>query len=256
MSDVQNFQELDRDGRVALWAQIADQIQEKIALGDLPPGAQLPTEFALAKQFQVNRHTARRALQALQENGMVRIEQGRGSFVREDRINYTIGIRTRFSDILGKQNKSSSNDILNAGTYPAPAEVADALKVSIGTPLFMLETLGLADGVPVTRAERWFPIDRFPGFIDKWRELESVTRTFEYFNVRDYLRLKTEVTARLPDAREARLLDLGRGKPVLITTYVNVDMDRNPIQYGETHFASDRIQLVFDSSNQPVNGRD
>ena len=81
-----------------LWRRIAGTLGEEIADGRLPPGAQMPTEMALAARFAVNRHTVRRAIDELSRAGLVTTEQGRGSFVSEDVLDYVVGPRTRFSE--------------------------------------------------------------------------------------------------------------------------------------------------------------
>ena len=80
---------LRQDG-VALWRQIADRLQHEIGAGIYPPGGRLPTEAELSQQFRVNRHTVRRALEELSRGGLVRVEQGRGSFVAEDVLEYAV----------------------------------------------------------------------------------------------------------------------------------------------------------------------
>ena len=69
-----------------LWRQIAQQIEKEIRDRTLHPGDKLPTEWELTERFGVNRHTIRRALSALAEAGVVRAEQGRGTFVQEGLI--------------------------------------------------------------------------------------------------------------------------------------------------------------------------
>lgn len=70
----------DRDG-LSRWARIERELREDIELGGLVPGSRLPSEHLLAERFGVNRHTVRRALSALQERGLIRVEQGKGTFV-------------------------------------------------------------------------------------------------------------------------------------------------------------------------------
>ena len=61
--------DLSRGSGVALWRQIASQIEEDIAARHFPPGGRLPTEQELATRFEVNRHTLRRAVAALEDKG-------------------------------------------------------------------------------------------------------------------------------------------------------------------------------------------
>ncbi|TJV16672.1 MAG: GntR family transcriptional regulator, partial [Mesorhizobium sp.] len=72
---------LERRSGVSLWRQIADQILHSIAVGDFAENAALPPEVALAERYGVNRHTVRSAIAALVQDGVLRAEQGRGTFV-------------------------------------------------------------------------------------------------------------------------------------------------------------------------------
>lgn len=100
-----------RHDGVALWRQIATTLQERIGAGTYPPGKQLPTEGELSRRFAVNRHTVRRALEELSRGGLIRIEQGRGSFVAEDVIDYAVQPRTRFSEWIRRHNKEPSGRV-------------------------------------------------------------------------------------------------------------------------------------------------
>ncbi|WP_308193279.1 GntR family transcriptional regulator [Nonomuraea sp. MG754425] len=63
---------------------IAARLRERIVRGDLAPGAGLPSEVELRRQFRVSRNTVRQALSVLEREGLVVAEQGRGRFVRRD----------------------------------------------------------------------------------------------------------------------------------------------------------------------------
>jgi DNA-binding GntR family transcriptional regulator len=64
--------------------QIANELRERITSGDLPPGARLPSITTLMQEYGVARNTARRALAILEEEGLIEIVHGWGSFVRKD----------------------------------------------------------------------------------------------------------------------------------------------------------------------------
>jgi GntR family transcriptional regulator len=64
--------------------QIANELRERITNGDLPAGARLPSITSLMQEYGVARNTARRALAILEDEGLIEIVHGWGSFVRED----------------------------------------------------------------------------------------------------------------------------------------------------------------------------
>jgi GntR family phosphonate transport system transcriptional regulator len=225
--------ELQRGKGVALWRQIQDWLEFRIKEGEMPPGSKLPTEQELAGIFGVNRHTVRRALTLLAEKDLIRTEQGSGSFVREQVIDYAVGARTRFHENLLRQERKPRGELVSSGVIPATTEVARALDE--------------ADGVRICLASAHFPQARFPGMDERYSETGSVTLALKYYGVMDYRRKSTQISSRLPTAREARLLRQAKTKPVLITESVNVDPREWPIEFCETKFASERVQFVIET---------
>lgn len=65
----------------SLYQIVIDSIVARIAAGDLLPGGMLPSETQLARDSGVSQGTARKALMMLEQHGIVRREQGRGTFV-------------------------------------------------------------------------------------------------------------------------------------------------------------------------------
>ena len=238
---------MERGRGIALWRQIEQQLMADIAGGLYPEGSRLPTEPELASRFAVNRHTLRRAIRALGDQGLVRVEQGRGTFVQENVVDYMIGRRTRFSEIISSQNRTPSGQLLRAFEVDATGVVAKALKLRQGTRCSCLETVSEVDSRPVNLATNYFPVKLFPNLIDVYAETGSITKTLERFGAGDYERRTTKITARLPDSEEAKLLRQPVNRPLLISESVNVDCDGAPIQYGIARFASDRIQLVVET---------
>jgi len=61
--------------------QLVGHLVDAIVRGDHPPGSRLPPEDKLSELAAVSRLTVREAIKVLQLKGVVRVEQGRGTFV-------------------------------------------------------------------------------------------------------------------------------------------------------------------------------
>jgi len=243
---------MERRSGVALWRQIADRMRQGIAAGTLGRDGRLPPETELSERFGVNRHTVRSAIASLCQEGVLRAEQGRGTFVeRRDRLSYPIARRTRFSAGLEGQAKERRSRLLDQAVEPAAQAVAQALGLDEGVPVLRLETLSEADGRPVSRATAWLDAKRFEGFAETYAAKRSITAALAAFGVADYLRRSTLVRARHADATDLETLKLSPGAIVLVTVAVNVDPDGRPIQYSETRFAADRVELSIQTEEQP-----
>lgn len=230
-----------------LWQHIADVIAEEIRDRVYAPGERLPTEPELALRFGVNRHTVRRAVGSLQDFGLLRIEQGRGTFVQEDIVDYPLSSRTRFSEIIERQAKTPSGTLLRSATIPADQTVSDALGVAPGAPVALIETIGKADNQPISLVGHHFSLEQFPDVLAAYEAEGKITQMLKRLGVDDYFRKSTTITARLPNSYEMRHLRVARMTPILCLEAINVDPQGMPVEYGLTRFSSSRVQIRIDT---------
>jgi GntR family phosphonate transport system transcriptional regulator len=237
---------VNRQDGVALWLQIVGKLQGDIASGGLKPGNRLPTEADLSARFGVNRHTVRRALEELSRDGLVRVEQGRGSFVAEDVLDYNVEARTRFSEWIRKHNKEPSGIVRQLREISADQRIAAGLGIRGGSRVVVLERLGFADDRPVSLARHYFPALRLKGMLQALQATPRITEALRSVGVDDYLRQQTRVTARLPTQTEADLLRTARNRPVLVTENVNVDRVGTIVEFALGCYPTPRVQIVFE----------
>ncbi len=240
---------IDRDSGVSVWRQIEQTLADEIRSGQWGEGARLPTEAELASRFRVNRHTVRRAVGGLADRGLVRVEQGRGIFVRENVLEYLIGRRTRFTENVRRVNRSPGGHALTLTRQRAERDVAEALGIRAGAQVVFLETVGEVDGRPVSFGAHRFPAKLFPRFEDAYRSAGSgsITQVMEAHGFGDYERAVTKVTARMPDATEAEVLQQPRTRPILFVESLNVAVDGTPLQISQVRHAADRFQMIFET---------
>lgn len=235
----------NRDAALPLWQQIEQALLREIRSGALAEGQRLPSAFELARHFDVNRHTVRRAIDSLEERGFLRTETGRGSFVQEHPYHYPIGRRTRFSRAMNDLNISSSYRFIEAHLQVPTRQVASALGLVSGEQVYRLVYSSHAEDRVVDHSEAYFPASRFPELPDTFRRELSVTRTLAEYGVDDYLRKHTTVMAKLPSAAVATLLGQSTRRPVLCVHSLNVDTQGRPVQFGITCFSGDWVQLTL-----------
>jgi len=232
---------------VALWRQVADQIEREVAGGRYEAGSRLPGENEIAELMGVNRHTVRRALAELSTRGLVHAARGSGTYVKAQRIAYPIGARTRFSEIIGASGRHAGGRLIANVYEPAPAHLARRLDLKPGTPLVRLDMLRHADRVPLCVATVWLPAARFADAARIYAARRSVTRTLAYFGVTDYRRASTRVAAALADISDSARLELNPGSPILLVESVDVDQDGTPVLTTRARFAAARVEFVVES---------
>ncbi|MGF1500057.1 MAG: phosphonate metabolism transcriptional regulator PhnF [Elainellaceae cyanobacterium] len=245
---------------MSIYAQIAEELRRDICQGAYHPGDKLPTEMQLSERFGVNRHTLRQAIALLKSEGLVRVEQGRGTFVASTPIQYAIGKRVRYNEALKAQGKSSLFHFTQAIEVSASPSVAKALNIQQGQPVALLERLALANQEPISVGTSYFPLWRFPDFlapdrIEALRSLGSISKFLQQTYSCDHIRWRTAVSARLVKPADARLLGLPLNQAILLAESFNVDQHGSLIEYGLTRFRGDRMELVFENDlSESVNG--
>jgi GntR family phosphonate transport system transcriptional regulator len=238
----------DKDSGEPLWRRIERTLHGEIASGLLAPGARMPSEPELSGRFAAHRHTVRRAIAALAQRGLVRVEQGRGSFVHDDVIAYSVGRRTRVEENLLRQNRAFAGRLLSAREEVASPEAAKLLGLRARTPrVLVVETLNEADGVPVSLVRHVLPAARFAAFPDAYNATGSMTEALAACGVRDFSRRSTRISTRLPTAEEAKLLRQPPVLPVLVSDSVEAQPDGRPFKLGLARFAGERVHLVLEA---------
>ncbi|KIC20273.1 phosphonate metabolism transcriptional regulator PhnF [Leisingera sp. ANG-Vp] len=230
--------------RTPVWKSIAIALTDDIAQGRYETGGKLPAEAQLSARFGVNRHTVRRALADMADQGLVHSRRGAGVFVAAKPTDYPIGKRVRFHQNLAREGRSPAKQILTLETRAAAAPEANALQLDPGDKVHVYDGLSLADGQPIALFQSIFPAGRFPGILDALQEQRSVTAALQQYGIEDYTRTETRITAKLATATQALHLKVAEGSPILRTTGINADPAGRPVEFGRTWFAGDRVTLT------------
>lgn len=69
-----------------IYVQIMDEVRRAVALGDLEGDDPLPSVRDLAGDLRVNPNTVSQAYRALDDEGLVYVRRGRGTFVASDAV--------------------------------------------------------------------------------------------------------------------------------------------------------------------------
>jgi GntR family transcriptional regulator len=74
---------IDPGAATPVWRQLADILRRRIESGEYPPGRIMPSETTLSQEHGLARGTVTKALNWLEDQGLVTRVQGRGTFVAE-----------------------------------------------------------------------------------------------------------------------------------------------------------------------------
>ena len=229
-----------------IYYQIYEALKKDVADNIYNSGDKLPSENHLSKRFGVNRHTVRRALQILKNEGILFSKRGSGVIVQASKLKYKLGKRVRFSENITHENNIPKTTIIRSEYRKASKIEADNLKINSKDEILLIETTGKINNIPSIITKRIIPNKRFPSFLEIFQKELSVTNTLKLLGVNDFVRSNTNIIAELADSIQANLLDCKINSPLLKTTYVNQDLNCIPIEFTQTWFVGERIQLTLE----------
>jgi len=227
------------DNSVPLYYQLATILREQIISGRYVIGDKLPTEADLVQQYAVSRATVRGALQNLTDEGLIRREAGRGTFV------------SGMPEFTGTMKMDGTlNGLIAMGLATSP-KLVDLQKVTVTT--HQAEVLGMEPGTPALRAYRVRYYEDHPYcYIINTLPLEIGNKLsksdWESGSILKHLQAKHHiqlgdadeyVRATIADANLARWLQVRIGAPLLQVEYLIRDADGKPVETPIIFYRSD-----------------
>ena len=211
----------------------------------LDQGAPVPTERELAADLATSRTTVRQALVELVAEGRLVRRQGSGTYVADAKITWPLQM-TSFTEQAAAHGQSATSELLGVHRTRATEELAERLGLAVGDGVHQIDRLRLADGRPTAVEMALLPAARFPYLGRKMRQAGSL----EALLANDYgvkLRGGDATIDTMPAApREAGLLAVDTGSPMLVVRRRNFDTDGRPVEWATSWFRGDRITLVTD----------
>ena len=221
-------------GPIPLYYQLEQDLRDRIRAGEFPGSAPLPTEQRLCETYGVSRITVRRALDSLLASGLIARRQGVGTFINDPAETVKSLKLIGSLDDIAAYSAHLAYRILAKETTTAPALIAEALDLPVGTAVTRLETVFSLRGEPFAHAEFFCPreIGDLIGDADVAGQA-SLVAVVERTLGRPIERADQTVEAALADRHVARHLAVRPRAPVLKVhrTYYT-DTDRPVVAAG------------------------
>ena len=215
-------------------------------------GDRLPSEADLVAEFGVSRTTARRALDELRRQGLVRREPGRGTFLASPRLRSNLAYLHSFSEEIERWGYTPGVRLVSQEERAAGEEVAAWLGVEAGDMVLYVRRLRLADERPIFVCNSHLPIGRFPALKDADYGTVSLSRLMEERTGRRIEHARQWIGAATAEPDVAGLLEIPSGVPVLKIRRITCVTGEEPAEVVEAFFHPERYQHYNELSAQPA----
>ena len=206
------------------------------------PGQRLPSDADLCAEFEVSRMTARHAMSQLADEGLVRRDPGRGTFVAEPPMYRRATFLMTFSHEMRRQGRTPTSDIIRR-TLRAPTEAERRdLRVTEGDAVVELCRVRLADGVPVAVETAVLAPRCAAALVRADLERGSLHEALISSGVVPS-RGTASIGAESASAEDAQRLGVRRGEPMLVERRLILDQRGRPMERTESRYAASRYGL-------------
>ncbi|MBY5587339.1 histidine utilization repressor [Rhizobium leguminosarum] len=205
--------ELAENDSTPLYAGVKQVILDRIHSGEWPPKYRVPSENELVVELGVSKMTANRALRELANEGeLVRI-QGVGSFVAE-RKGYSALFEVRnIAEEIAERGHVHEAAVVVLAQETASPEIADALELPIGAPVFHSLIVHSENGVPVQIEDRFVHPEAAPEYLAQ--DFTTLTPNAYLTAAAPLSGSEHVVEAAMPQAWECKLLTIMKTEPCL-----------------------------------------
>lgn len=230
-----------------LYEHVKRQLSEAILLGQYPPGAQLPGEIALARDYGVAVGTMRRALTDLAAEGMLARRRKTGTIVTGRPPHHSLRFFFQYFRLRGADGALLRSEpvVRRLHRIPAGAEEAERLALPPGSPLIAIDRLRRLAGRPAMHERFLLPASRLPDFPEHAADVPDLLylHLLEHYGIR-ISAVRECITAALATAEDRRLLALPARAAILVIDEIAYDQGGQPMILAHHRAATDGLCYI------------
>ena len=235
------------------FSQIADDLRERIALGEFAGSGSLESEAALGRRYDASRITVRRALEQLREQGLVESRQGSGWFVAGASFHQTLALGTfrHASSAVADAGKHLFRRVVDFGYRQAPAALAESLGLPADGEALHSRSVRSVDGEPLDLVREWVPA-ALAGRVSRddatspgiWETLQRQGHRIAS--------VRQTITAGVASDADAELLQVPAGTPLLLVRRLALAADKSVLALSDHRYLAHRFSLEVEFNGWPV----
>lgn len=211
------------------YLKVYNKIKELILNDTYPVGTFVPTEPDLCKMFDVSRTTVRKAMELLEQEGIVHIQQGSGTQVLNYKTTQKLNQVTSFSETLKARGYTVDSKSTYIDMIMPPANVLEDLQLPPDTQVVRIQRIQLGNGKPIAILTNYIVADLVPGILSDTENFVSLYQHLESKYGIKITSARDNIKAKVADFMEAELLQIPIGSPLLVDRRITFSLSK-PIE--------------------------
>ena len=237
---------IDPDLPVPKYYQIRENLSELIRSGELTPGELIPAERELSELYNVNRLTVRQAVTDLVRDGLLRRQQGVGTFVAERKITHQMPGLTGFTERMRDAGFKTGSRLISMTRQTPSRNTAQMLSISPESIVVKIMRVRLINDEPLMMETCYLRNDMVPDL--EAHHLEQEQSLYQLLTSRYSIQLVEADEVLEPvvlTSYEAEMLQTEPGRPALLIEGVIYTTNHQPIEFTKSLVRGDKSRFYF-----------
>ncbi|EIT85559.1 GntR family transcriptional regulator [Fictibacillus macauensis ZFHKF-1] len=240
---------IDKQSPLPIYYQIEKDLKDRIERGEWQEGHMIPSEREYAEHYNVSRMTVRQAITNLVNDGFLRRQRGKGTFVASKKIQQKMVRLTSFTEDMKQRNMIATTKVLSFTLMKADSLTAALFQMNEGEEIAEVQRMRLADGLPMALETSKLNLRLLQGITEK------VIQHSLYDYIEHTLNLKVGAAVQKLEASVARqhesaLLQITKGSPVLLMTRETKLKDGQVFESVKSVYRGDRYAFVMEMNRE------
>lgn len=234
---------VDPQSPVPLYHQVEQDLRRLIRTRELQVGSLIPPEIALSEAYGVGRQTMRMAISHLVDDGLVKRQAGRGTFVQSQRDRRQFYLDRSFTQQMIEIGLVPRSSVITAKKGLIDHQSPVAFSRYLGEPYYQMTRVRYGSDHPIGWQQSTVREKLCPGIgaVDFSRNslYAVISKTYNHF-IRE---IHHTVNAFSADDEVAKYLKVQPGTPLLQVNSSTFIEDGQIVEYSKSLYRSDRYEF-------------
>jgi GntR family transcriptional regulator len=234
--------------KVLKYSVVKHRIIEMIDSEECKVDSLIPSERELMDMFQVSRITVRKAIDDLVNEGYLYRIQGKGTYVKNDKISHDLFSITSCTEEIRSCGMVASSRVISFEAIPVDRYISKLLQISDNSLVMRLERIFYANNKPINYTITYLPLSIFPGFEKHDFEKESLYSVIENTYGIKITHAKRTLEAILANEENSKYLKIEPGKPLILfrcETYGEIEGREVVIESFKCYYRTDKHKFYI-----------
>jgi GntR family transcriptional regulator len=237
---------INRESPVPLHHQVRNYLLGCMERGELLPGQKLLQEREYAARFGISLAPVRQAILDLVKEGYLYRVPGRGTFVREQKVEEKISILSSFTESMRAKGLSAVLRVVELRIDKAPA-VVSLIPETQDQQFVFLQRVALIEGTAMALLTSYLPSRLVPGLESLDLNGQPLYRTLEERYGIVLARAESSIEVVRCRGTQSIVLGVPQGTPMLQVEGKTYDVKDQFVEFAQVLYRADRFRFTIES---------